>query len=67
MDPFYRVGQAKKGGVGNTIVLLGREAEPEVGVLTSSKVALDRRHVHHQELVALLDGGVVGLDRMLGE
>ena len=60
------VGKAYKWGVGNTIILLGREGKPEVAVLTSVEVALDRRRVQRQDLVALLYGGVFGIDLLLG-
>ena len=60
------VGKADKGGVGDTSILLGRKGKPEVTVLTSVEVALDRRRVRRQDLVALLYGGVFGIDLVLG-
>ena len=60
------VGKADKGGVGNTSILLGRKGKPEVAALTFAEVALDQRRVHHQDLVALLYGGVFGIDLVLG-
>ena len=60
------IGQANKGVAGDTSVLLGWKDEPEVAVLPSAEVALNRRHIRHQELVAPFDGGVVGLACMLG-
>ena len=59
------VGKADKGGVGNTSMLLGRKGKPEVAVLTSVEVALNRRRVRRQDLVALLYGGVFGIDLVL--
>ena len=53
-------------GVGNTRILLGWEYNPEVVFLPSDEVALDRCRVFPQDLVSLLDGGVVCLARMLG-
>ena len=61
------IGKADKGGVGNTSILLGRKGKPEVAVLTSVEVALDQRRVRRQDLVALLYGGVSGIDLVLGE
>ena len=60
------VGKADKGGVGNTSMLLGRKGKPEVAVLTSVEVALNRRCVCRQDLVALIYGGVFGIDLVLG-
>ena len=60
------VGKADKRGVGNTIILIGRKGKPEVAVLTSVEVALNRRRVRRQDLVALLYGGVFGIDLVLG-
>ena len=60
------VGKADKRGVVNTSILLGRKEKPEVAVLTSVKFPLDRRRVHRQDLVALLYGGVFGIDLVLG-
>ena len=57
--------KADKGGVGNTSILLGRKGKPEVAVLTSVEVALNRRRVRRQDLVALLYGGVFGIDLVL--
>ena len=59
-------GERKKGGVVDMSVLLGHKDKLEVAFLPSSKVALDRLRVHHQELMALLYGGLVVLDRILG-
>ena len=64
---FFSVRRAEKGGVVDMSVLLGHKDKLEVAVLPSSKVALDRLRVHHQELMALLYGGLVVLDRILGE
>ena len=47
--------------------IFGREDEAEVTVLASAKVALDRCRIHHQDLMGLLDGGVVRLARVLGD
>ena len=60
------VGKADKRGVGNTIILIGRKGKPEVAVLTSVEVALDRRRVCHQDLVALLYGDVFRIEILLG-
>ena len=51
---------------GDTSILLRREDKPEVAVLTSVEVALDRRRIRRQDLVALLYGGVFGIDLVLG-
>ena len=59
------VGKADKGGVDNTSILLGRKGKPEVAVMTSVEVALDRRRVQRQDFVALLYGGVFGIDLVL--
>ena len=47
--------------------MIGQKDDPEVAVLTSTKVALDQRRVHHQEFVYLLEVGMVGLGNVLGE
>ena len=60
------VGNSDKGGVDNASILLGRKGKPEVAVLTSVEVALDQCRVHRQDLVALLYGGVFGIDLVLG-
>ena len=57
---------ADKRSVVNLIILLGRKGKPEVAVLTSVEVALNRRRVRRQDLVALLYGGVFGIDIVLG-
>ena len=63
----YRVGLAEKGGVSNTIILIWRKDDPEVAVLPSAKIALDQHHILRQELVKLLDDGVVRLSHVIGE
>ena len=60
------VGKADKGGVGDTSILLGQKGKPEVAVMTSVEVALNRRCVCRQDLVALIYGGVFGIDLVLG-
>ena len=50
-----------EGGSGYACILFGREDEAEVAVLASAEVALDGRRVSRQELMCLLDGGVVQL------
>ena len=52
---------------GDAIIFLGRKDEPKVAVLASTEVALDGRRVRHQELVCILDGGVVQLSHVIGE
>ena len=47
-------------------VFLGQKDEPKVAVLTSAEVALGQCCICCQELMYLLDGGVVGLVCMLG-
>ena len=61
-----RVGQANGGGVRYASILLGQKDVPEVAVLTSTEVDLDQRCIQHQDLMYLLDGGVVGIECMLG-
>ena len=61
-----RVRREEKGGSGYVCILFGREDEAEVAVLASTKVTLNRRRVHCQELMDLLDGGVVRLVEVLG-
>ena len=56
-----------EGVVVDTIVLLGRKDDPEVDVFPYTKVAINRICVRHKELLALLDGGVVGIDHVIGE
>ena len=63
---YYRVGRVDEGSVVNTIIFLGWKDEPKIDVLASSNVDLDQRCVRCQELVVLLDGGVVRLACMLG-
>ena len=53
------VGREDKGGSGYACILFGLEDESEVAVLASYNVALDGRRVFRQELMFLLDGGVV--------
>ena len=62
-----RVGRADKGGAGDVRIFLGRKDELEVAVLTSANVALDGCCVHCQELMCLLDGGIVRLSRVIDE
>ena len=62
-----RVGREDEGGSGFSCILFGREDEAEVAVLASAEVALDEGRVCRQELMGLLDGGVVRLASVLVE
>ena len=64
---YYRVGWEEGGGTVDTSILIGQEDESEVAFLASVEVALDGCHVCRQELVGLLDGGVVRLVKVLWE
>ena len=62
-----RVGREDKCGSGYAYILFGREDESKVAVFASAKVALDGRRIFRQELMCLLDGGLVWLAEVLGE
>ena len=47
--------------------MLGRKDDPEVAVMTSTEVTLDRCQVYHQELVDILDVDIVRKVHLLGE
>ena len=61
-----QVGQVDEGGAGYVSVLLRQNNEPDVAVLTSAKVALNRRRVCHQYLMNLFDCRAIGLVLLLG-
>ena len=60
------VGQEDEGGSRYLFILFGREDEAEVAVLASAEVAFNGRRVRHQELMVLLDDGVVRIAKVLG-
>ena len=60
------VGREDEGGSGYSFIFFGWEYEAKVAVLASAEVAFDRHHVRRQELMGLLDYGVVRLVRVLG-
>ena len=62
-----RVGREDEGGSGYACILLGQEDEAEVAVMASAKVALGGRRIFHQELMCILDGGLVRLVGVFGE
>ena len=63
---YAHIRQADKGGVRDSIVLIGRADNPKVAVLPSAKVALYQRYVHRQVLVDLFDCHVIDIDCVLG-
>ena len=46
---------------------MGQKYYPKISVLVAAKSALDQHHVLRQELICLLDSGVFGIARVLGE
>ena len=62
----YQVERSDEGVVGYTSIFLRWKDDPKAAVLTSSEVALNLLRIRCQYLVALLDGGVVGIARMIG-
>ena len=61
------VGRADEGAVGDGSILLRQKYDPEVAVMTSTEVTLDRCRVYHQELVDILDVDIVRKVHLLGE
>ena len=60
------VGCSDKWGGCDAIILLGWKYEAKVSVLPASDGSLVQCRVFRQELVRLLDGGVVGLSQVRG-
>ena len=62
----YRIGRENKWGGRDVIILLGQKDKTKVTILSAVEGALGRRCVFCNEFLHLLDGGVLGIVRVLG-